>query len=837
VIFFFFATRVVIQEIHVYLHPKITKALSGCGIFGLSRGASKLKRINMIENLVIVESPAKARTIERFLGKNYIVKSSFGHIRDLKKKDLGVDIEHDFQPQYEVSAEKKALVKELKQLAKGAKTVWLASDEDREGEAIAWHLFEALELQAAYTKRIVFHEITKEAILHAIENPRSIDQHLVDAQQARRVLDRLVGFEVSPVLWKKVKSALSAGRVQSVAVKLIVEREREINHFQEQKYYKVSGLFLTQDEEGHPLSVKAELQERFTLREEAMRFLDRCREATFTVNEVETKPTTRKPAPPFTTSTLQQEASRKLGFAVAQTMSIAQKLYENGHITYMRTDSVNLSQLAINSAKTVILQTLGPRYSCPRQYATQTKGAQEAHEAIRPTYMDKESIEGDVKEQHLYSMIYKRTLASQMADAKLEKTVVTIAVSGQPQVFVATGEVIVFDGFLRMYLESRDDEKEEEQSELLPTLHAGDLLQRSRIEALEQYTAHPPRYTEASLVKKMEALGIGRPSTYAPTITTIQNREYVVKESRDGKEREIDHFILTGDQVTLKPLIRHFGVEKKKLFPSDIGMVVTDFLGAHFPNIMDYNFTAKAEEAFDSIAEGGLQWQAMIRSFYDPFHASVEKTLKESERNAGERALGTDPVTGATVSVRIGRFGPMVQIGEGEQVRYASLLRGQLVETITLEEALALFQFPRPLGDFEEKPVTVGIGRFGPYIKHNQVYISLKKGVDSPDTITLSTAIERILEKREAERSRNIQEFANGARILNGRFGPYITFNKVNYKIPKGQSASLLTFEETMDIIARSGDSKAKTPSKPATTKDKMMKAPKTTKKKPTNTK
>ncbi|MDR1272998.1 MAG: type I DNA topoisomerase [Odoribacteraceae bacterium] len=791
----------------------------------------------MIENLVIVESPAKARTIERFLGKNYTVKSSFGHIRDLKKKDLGVDIEHDFQPQYEVSAEKKAVVKELKQLAKGAKTVWLASDEDREGEAIAWHLFETLELQAPYTKRIVFHEITQEAILHAIQNPRTIDQHLVDAQQARRVLDRLVGFEVSPVLWKKVKSALSAGRVQSVAVKLIVEREREINHFEEQKYYKVSGLFLTKDEEGRQLPVKAELQERFSVREEAMRFLECCKEATFTVSDVETKPATRKPAPPFTTSTLQQEASRKLGFSVSQTMSIAQKLYENGHITYMRTDSVNLSQLAINSAKAVIIQELGSKYSCSRQYATQTKGAQEAHEAIRPTYMDKESIEGDIKEQHLYSMIYKRTLASQMADAKLEKTVVTIAVSGQPHAFVAMGEVIVFDGFLRMYHESHDDEKEEEQTELLPSLHAGDLLQRTRIEALEQYTAHPPRYTEASLVKKMEALGIGRPSTYAPTITTIQNREYVVKESREGKEREIDHFILTGNQVTLKPLVRRFGMEKKKLFPSDIGMVVTDFLCAHFPNIMDYNFTAKAEEAFDDIAEGGLQWQAMIRSFYDPFHANVEKTLKESERNSGERVLGTDPATGATVSTRIGRFGPVVQIGEGEQVRYASLLRGQLVETITLEEALDLFKFPRPLGEFEDKPVTVGIGRFGPYIKHDQMYISLKRGVDSPETITLSTAIERIHEKRETERNRRIQEFANGARILNGRFGPYITYNKENYKIPKGQNAGLLTLEETMKIIAHSEESKTKSTAKTATQKDKIVKTPKTTKKKPTNTK
>ncbi|MDR0765930.1 MAG: type I DNA topoisomerase [Odoribacteraceae bacterium] len=789
----------------------------------------------MIENLVIVESPAKARTIERFLGRGYTVRSSFGHIRDLKKKDLGIDIEHDFQPQYEVTTDKKAVVKELKQLAKESKTVWLASDEDREGEAIAWHLFEALGLKPDSTRRIVFHEITKEAILHAIQHPRAIDQHLVDAQQARRVLDRLVGFKISPVLWKKIKSALSAGRVQSVAVRLIVEREREINRFEEQKYYKVSGIFLAPDA-GETSPVKAELPERFASREDTVQFLEHCKEATFTVDNVETKPATRKPAPPFTTSTLQQEASRKLGFSVSQTMSIAQKLYENGHITYMRTDSVNLSQLAINSAKKVITETLGEKYLHTRQYATQSKGAQEAHEAIRPTYMEKELVPGDTKEQQLYSMIYKRTLASQMADARLERTIVTIAVSGESRVFVATGEVMLFDGFLRMYRESLDDEKEDEQMEMLPVLHAGDPLQRKQIEALEQYTIHPPRYTEASLVKKLEALGIGRPSTYAPTITTIQKRNYVNKGNRTGKEREIEQFILKGDQVACKTLIRHFGTEKRKLFPSDVGMVVTDFLCEHFTNIMDYNFTAKAEEAFDSIAEGQLQWQSMIRDFYAPFHANVEKTLKESERNSGERVLGIDPSTGATVSVRIGRFGPIVQTGEGDQVRYAGLQKEQLMETITLEEALDLLKFPRVLGEHDGKTVTVSLGRFGPYVKHDQLYVSLKKG-DDPAIISLDTAIERIKEKREIESNRQIQAFDNGARILNGRFGPYITYNKSNYKIPKMRDANLLTLEETMEIIEKGGEVKIKTkaaPRKEKTTKTTGEKATKTTGKKTT---
>ena len=780
----------------------------------------------MIENLVIVESPAKAKTIERFLGENYVVKSSFGHIRDLEKKDLGIDIEHNFQPKYEISPDKKAIVKELKQLAKEAKTVWLASDEDREGEAIAWHLFEILGLKKENTKRIVFHEITKDAILHAINNPRDIDKNLVDAQQARRVLDRLVGFEDSPVLWKKVKPSLSAGRVQSVAVKLIVEREREINHFVEQKYYKVTGTFETKDASGNSIPLKAELSERFSTQEETVNFLEHCKKAAFSVSNVETKPGSRKPAPPFTTSTLQQEASRKLGFSVSQTMAVAQKLYEQGHITYMRTDSVNLSQLAIGAAKAVICNTLGEKYSKPRNFATKTKGAQEAHEAIRPTYMDKESISGDKNEQQLYSLIRKRTLASQMAEAELEKTTITIAITGEKHTFEAVGEVIIFDGFLKVYMESFDDEKEDDETALLPAIHKGDQLQRSLIQALEQYTTHPPRYTEASLVKKMEALGIGRPSTYAPTITTIQNRGYILRESRDGTERQLDQIDLKGQDIKVKKISRIFGAEKKKLFPSDIGMVVTDFLSNYFTNIMDYNFTANAEDALDHIAKGEVEWQSMIGTFYQPFHANVEKTLKESERNTGARELGKDPQTGETVVVRIGRFGPMAQIGEGESVRYAGLLKGQLMETITLEEALDLFKFPRQLGEFEEKPVSVGIGRFGPYIKHNQLFVSLKKGVDDPGTITLETAIERINEKREIEKNRKIQEFENGVQILNGRFGPYITFNKVNYKIPKGKEADKLTFEETMEIIAKGGDSKKKTTKK--TTK---KAAPKATKK------
>lgn len=756
----------------------------------------------MIENLVIVESPAKAKTIERFLGDSYTVKSSFGHIRDLEKKNLGIDIEHNFEPQYEISADKKTLVAELKALAKKAKTVWLASDEDREGEAIAWHLFEALKLKPENTKRIVFHEITKDAILHAIQNPRDIDRHLVDAQQARRVLDRLVGFEVSPVLWKKVKPSLSAGRVQSVAVRLIVDREREINSFNESQYYRVVGLFKTAKENAQ---LKAEVAERFVSREEMLRYMESCKQAQFTVSSVETKPTVRKPAPPFTTSTLQQEASRKLGFSVSQTMSVAQKLYEHGHITYMRTDSVNLSDLAIRSAKAVICQTLGEQYSKSRNYSTKTKGAQEAHEAIRPTYMDKEEVEGDRNEKQLYDLIRKRTLASQMPDAQLERTNIIISLSNEKTPFVATGEVIVFDGFLKVYRESHDDDADDEKSDLLPPINEGDNVVRTSINATEQYTLHAPRYTEASLVKKMEALGIGRPSTYAPTITTIQNRGYIIRESREGIEKEIEQLELKGNDIKSKKVTKVFGAEKKKLFPSDIGMVVTDFLSEHFSNIMDYNFTAKAEEALDTVAEGGRQWQEMIGEFYNPFHENVEETLKNSERNSGERHLGEEPTTGENVIVRIGKFGPMAQIGEGETVRYAGLLKGQLLETITLEEALGLFKFPRKLGQYEDKEVTVGIGRFGPYIKHNSAFVSLKKGEDEPGTITLETAIERINEKREIDKNKLIQSFDNGIQILNGRFGPYIVYNKKNFRIPKTQKAEELTVEQCLELIEKEG--------------------------------
>lgn len=777
----------------------------------------------MIENLVIVESPAKAKTIERFLGNNFTVKSSFGHIRDLEKKDLGIDIEHNFQPKYEISADKKAVVKELKSLAKEAKTVWLASDEDREGEAIAWHLFEVLKLKPENTKRIVFHEITKDAILHAIQNPRDIDRNLVDAQQARRVLDRLVGFEVSPVLWKKVKPSLSAGRVQSVAVKLIVEREREINAFREQPYFKITGTFETLGK----AEVKAEASERFDTAEHTFGFLEDCRRSVFTVKDIETKPSVRKPAPPFTTSTLQQEASRKLGFSVSQTMAVAQKLYEHGQITYMRTDSVNLSDLALRSAKAVICQSLGEKYSKTRRYTTQSKGAQEAHEAIRPTYMDKPSVEGDHNEQALYELIYKRTLASQMADAELEKTNITVAVSESKTSFIATGEVIVFDGFLRMYRESYDDEHDDEKAALLPPMKKGDELGRKQITATEQYTLHPPRYTEASLVKKMEALGIGRPSTYAPTITTIQNRGYILKESREGSEKQITQLELKGNDIKTTHLKKIFGTEKKKLFPSDMGMVVTDFLDANFPNIMNYNFTAQAEEALDDIAGGDTEWQKMIGQFYSPFHENVENTLKNSERNTGARVLGKDPASGETVSVRIGRFGPMAQIGEGETVRYAGLRKGQLMETLSLEEALELFKFPRKLGTFEDQDVSVGIGRFGPYIKHNNNFVSLKKGEDDPGTLTLETAIQRIQEKRENDKNRQIRVFDNGVMILNGRFGPYISFNKKNFKIPKTQKAEELSLENCMEIIEKESTKKTnakKSPVKKTSTKTKTAK-------------
>ena len=783
----------------------------------------------MIENLVIVESPAKAKTIEKFLGNGYTVKSSFGHIRDLEKKDLGVDIEHNFQPKYEISSDKKTIVKELKTLAKEAKTVWLASDEDREGEAIAWHLFEVLKLKPENTKRIVFHEITKDAILHAIQNPRNIDKNLVDAQQARRVLDRLVGFEMSPVLWKKVKPSLSAGRVQSVAVKLIVEREREINAFKEQQYYRVCGTFETQQH----AQLKAEVQTRFTDKETTLTYLEACKTAIFHVDSVETKPTTRKPAPPFTTSTLQQEASRKLGFSVSQTMSVAQKLYEHGLITYMRTDSVNLSDLAIRTAKAVICETLGEKYSKPRNFATKTKGAQEAHEAIRPTYMENAKIEGTPQERKLYDLIWKRTIASQMADAEVEKTTVTIAISNETETFTATGEVVKFDGFLRVYRESYDDdvETQEDEARLLPPLKKGQKLEHEGITATERFTQHPPRYTEASLVRTLEELGIGRPSTYAPTISTIQQREYVIKGEKAGEERTYNVLNLQGNEITDNNHTEITGAEKSKLMPTDTGIVVNDFLIEYFPDILDYNFTASVEKQFDEIAEGDKQWTAILKTFYKKFHPSVENTLAaKTAHKAGERILGTDPVSGKQVSVKIGRFGPVAQIGtaeDEEKPRFAQVKKEMSIETITLEEALELFKLPRTLGEYEGKNVVVGAGRFGPYIQNNGLYASLPKTMD-PMTVTLEEAIELLQKKQEAEAQKHIKKFEEEPEleILNGRYGPYIAYKGSNYKIPKDIIPQDLNLQAFLEIVKLQSDKDTGKSKRTA----KAVKATKTTK-------
>jgi DNA topoisomerase-1 len=761
----------------------------------------------MIENLVIVESPAKAKTIERFLGKDYTVKSSFGHIRDLAKKNLGIDIEGEYAPKYIVPTDKKKIVKELKDLAKKSKTVWLATDEDREGEAIAWHLYEELGLNKENTRRIVFHEITKDAIVNALENPRFIDLNLVNAQQARRVLDRLVGFELSPLLWKKVKPALSAGRVQSVAVKLIVEKEREIQQFTPKKYFRVTALFRVEPTDEAPAELKAELSRRFDTLDEARGFLSRCQESEFTVEKVETKPLTKSPAPPFTTSTLQQEASRKLGFSVNQTMSVAQRLYESGKITYMRTDSVNLSKLAIGTAAKQIRETYGEAYLKSRNFSTKSKGAQEAHEAIRPTYMDQTAIEGNRAEQRLYELIWKRTLASQMSPARLEKTTITISVSGAPELFIATGEVLKFDGFLKVYIESTDDEQEEEAKGLLPPVRVKDRLDRKLIEALEKTTLQPPRYTEASLVKKMEELGIGRPSTYAPTISTIQQREYVVKEDRNGSVRELTRLQLTGTGINQDTTTEKYGFEKGKLFPTDIGMIVNDFLEQYFEGIMNYNFTASVEKEFDEIALGALNWPKMIDSFYKPFHSTVDSTTQTSERSKGERILGEDPATGKPVSVKIGRYGPIAQIGEAsdeEKPRFASLQKGQSLETITLEEALALFELPRDVGRFEGEEIVAGVGRYGPYIRHKGKFYSLGRP-DDPHSIQLDRAIEIIGEKRTQEQNRNIKQFEEepGLQVLNGRYGPYISFQKKNYRIPKGRKPEDLSLEDCREIIAR----------------------------------
>jgi DNA topoisomerase-1 len=796
----------------------------------------------MVENLVIVESPAKAKTIEKFLGKDFLVKSSFGHIRDLEKKDFGIDIKNNFTPKYIVSTDKKKVVTELKKLAKEAKTVWIASDEDREGEAIAWHLFEVLKLKKENTKRIVFHEITKNAILNAIENPRDIDDNLVNAQQARRILDRLVGFEISPVLWKKVKPQLSAGRVQSVAVRLLVEREREIIAFKPESYYKVVANFFITEENGTQKTLKAEHPKRFASKEGVLEFLETCKNADYKVSDIEKKPSTRKPAAPFTTSTLQQEASRKLGFSVAQTMAVAQRLYEAGNITYMRTDSVNLADSALAAAKEEITKRHGEEYVKIRKYQTKNKGAQEAHEAIRPTYLNKEEVQGESNEIRLYNLIWKRTIASQMSDAKLEKTNIKIAASTNGKEFVATGEMIKFDGFLKVYMESTDDENGKQEETLLPNVKVNDPVSENFLNATQNFTYRPSRFTEASLVKKLEELGIGRPSTYAPTITTVQNRGYVVKESRDGVERKYEVINLKDNNISEEVKTQITGAEKRKLFPTDIGMVVTDFLNEHFPNVMSYNFTADVEKEFDDIALGKMIWHEMIGKFYNPFHDNVEKTLEHSERSTGERILGEDPKTGKVILVRIGRYGPMAQLGEtsedkdAEAPKFASLRPGQHLETISLEEAIDLFKLPRDLGLYEDKKVVVAIGRFGPYVRHDGKFASLKKDVDDPMEIDLPRAIELIEEKRKKDREKFIKSFDEDPeiQILNGRWGPYISYKKENFRLAKDiEDPKALSFEDCMKIIKEGP--KKKTTKKASTKKTSTKKT--VTKKKTTATK
>ena len=772
----------------------------------------------MPKNLVIVESPAKAKTIEKFLGKDFKVMSSYGHIRDLKKKNFGVDLE-TFQPEYEIPADKEKVVNDLKKQAKSAETIWLASDEDREGEAISWHLAEVLGLDTERSKRIVFHEITKPAILAAIAHPRHIDLNLVDAQQARRVLDRIVGFKLSPVLWRKVRPNLSAGRVQSVAVRLIVEREREILHFKAEAAFRVTAVFDVTTADGTVTPLKAELNTRFKTAAEAEAFLEACRQTDFTISNITTRPTRRTPAPPFTTSTLQQEAARKLGFPVALTMRVAQSLYESGLITYMRTDSVNLSTLCLNSCGTVIESTMGANYHQVRRFHTHTKGAQEAHEAIRPTNMADETINGTQQEKRLYQLIWKRTLACQMADAQLEKTVVTIDISGQSHQFVATGEVVKFDGFLRVYRESNDaDAENEEESGLLPPLSEGQQLKRDEIIAQERYTQHPPRYTEAALVHKLEELGIGRPSTYAPTISTIQQREYVVKADKEGTARTLRQLVLKGEKVSSKTKTETIGAEKNKLIPTDTGIVVNDFLLEYFPGIMDYNFTANVEKDFDEIAEGKKNWVELMQHFYDDFEPQVEKTMaQKSEHKVGERLLGQDPQTGQPVSVKIGRYGPMVQIGEAgthDKPRFATLKPEQSIETITLDEALELFKLPRTLGDFEGKTVVVNTGRFGPYVRHDGKFVSIPKGTD-PMAVTLDEAIGLIESKRKAEAERHIKSFDEDAdmEVLKGRFGPYIAYQGKNYRLPKeaAERAAELTYDECKQIV----DAEAAKPARP----------------------
>lgn len=759
----------------------------------------------MSKNLVIVESPAKAKTIEKFLGNDYKVLSSYGHIRDLRKKDFSIEIEKNFVPIYEIPAEKKELVKELKKAAKDADMVWLASDEDREGEAIAWHLYEVLGLRPETTKRIVFHEITKDAILRAIETPRDIDINLVDAQQARRVLDRIVGFELSPILWKKIKPALSAGRVQSVAVRLIVDREKEIDAFKSEPYFRVVAQMSLADSGAE---INAELNKRLATATEAESLLEACKTAEFTVSDVSVKPVKKSPAPPFTTSTLQQEASRKLGFTVSQTMMVAQRLYESGHITYMRTDSLNLSSLAINTISTEIKERIGEEYLKVRKYHTNSKGAQEAHEAIRPTYINKHDIPGTAQEKKLYNLIWKRTIASQMADAVLEKTNVDIAVSGRNEKFIATGEVVKFDGFLKVYMESVDDDSSEKDSDLnmLPALKAGMNMTAETITATERFTQHPPRYTEATLVKKLEDLGIGRPSTYAPTISTIQNREYVIKGEKNGEKREYGVLCLKGGMLKRSKKSETAGADKGKLIPTDMGVIVNDFLQEYFPSIMDYNFTATVESTFDKIAEGEEKWNEGIGDFYKTFHPDVEKVSNlRLEHKVGERVLGSDPKTGKPVSVKIGRFGPVVQLGsadDDEKPHFASLNKEQSINTITLEEALKLFDLPRELGEFEGEVVTVSVGRFGPYVKHAGKFVSIPKGL-APETITMEEAQQLIVDKRESEAKKVLRAFDEEPEleVLNGRFGAYIAYKKKNFKIPKGTDIESLTLADCIKIV------------------------------------
>ena len=759
----------------------------------------------MAKNLVIVESPAKAKTIGKFLGPDYTVTSSYGHIRDLKKKNFGIDMANGFEPEYEIPDDKKALVADLRKKAKEAEMVWLASDEDREGEAIAWHLFEVLGLKAETTRRIVFHEITKDAILNAIKNPRHIDLNLVDAQQARRVLDRIVGFELSPVLWKKIKPALSAGRVQSVVVRLIMEREHEIKNFRPEQFYRVNARFATAD----GTAVGAELSKRLADDAQARELLADCSGTTFKVSAVNVRPVKKSPAPPFTTSTLQQEAARKLGFTVSQTMMVAQRLYEAGHITYMRTDSLNLSQLALNALSKEIRGNLGEQYLHTRQYHTHSKGAQEAHEAIRPTYVDKQTIEGTAQEKRLYSLIWKRTLASQMADAEIEKTTVEIQPASRQEHFTATGEVVRFDGFLKVYLESTDDETDEQTSGILPAMHEGETLSLTEMTATQRFTQQPPRYSEGSLVKKLEELGIGRPSTYATFISTILQREYVERGEKEGTPREYEILTVHPDgKISRSTRTETVGSERGKLVPTDIGEVVNEYLTENFPDILDYNFTAQTEERFDDIARGKLGWHQEIQTFYDDFHPGVDRALNtRTEHRVGERILGTDPATGRPVSVKIGRFGPMIQLGDGEgdeKPQFASLLKGQSVSTITLEEALKLFEFPRLIGTFEDQDVTVAIGRFGPYVKHAGKFVSIPKEL-SPAHITLDEAVELIEKKRAADANKTLKTFDEDAdmQILNGRYGPYIKYKGGNFKIPKTVAdPAALTLDECRKIVA-----------------------------------